>query len=114
MGFLPRFGMGGAGPLRPRHRRVRDRPAADHTEPQGPGPVRRPLLTGGFSGAALGAVAGSTPLGLIAGVVGAVAGTWGGAALRSRLAGSFGSDRPAAFIEDAGAVVLALIAVSLA
>jgi uncharacterized membrane protein len=72
------------------------------------------LLTGGFSGAALGAVAASTPLGLIAGVAGAVAGTWGGAALRSRLAGSFGSDRPAAFIEDAGAVVLALIAVSLA
>ena len=72
------------------------------------------LVTGGFSGAALGAVAASTPLGLVAGVVGAVFGTYGGAALRSRLAASFGSDRPAAFIEDAAAIVLALVAVSLA
>jgi uncharacterized membrane protein len=72
------------------------------------------LLTGSFSGAALGALSASTPLGLIAGVVGAAAGTWGGAALRSRLAASFGSDPPAAFVEDAAAIVLALIAVSLA
>ena len=72
------------------------------------------LVTGGFSGAALGALAASTPLGLVAGVVGAVAGTYGGAALRTRLAASFGSDRPAAFTEDAAAIVLALVAVGLA
>ena len=72
------------------------------------------LLTGGFSGAALGALTASTPLGLIAGLVGAVAGTWGGAALRARLAASFGSDRPAALTEDAAAIVLALVAVSVA
>ena len=60
------------------------------------------------------ALAGGTPLGLVAGVVGAVAGTLGGAALRGRLAAAFGSDRPAALIEDAAAIVLALVAVSLA
>lgn len=72
------------------------------------------LVSGGFSGAALGALAASTPLGLAAGVVGALAGTYGGAALRSSLAASFGSDRPAAFLEDAAALVLALAAASLA
>ena len=72
------------------------------------------LVTGGFSGAALGALAASTPLGLVAGVVGAVAGIYGGAALRTRLAASFGSDHPAAFTEDAAAIVLALVAVGLA
>jgi uncharacterized membrane protein len=72
------------------------------------------LLTGGFSGAALGALAASTPIGIIAGVLGAAVGTWGGAALRSRLAASFGSDRPAALTEDAAAIVLALVTVSLA
>ena len=38
------------------------------------------------------------------GVVGAVIGTLGGAAARGRLAAAFGSDRPAAFIEDAVAI----------
>ena len=37
------------------------------------------------------------------GAAGAVAGTLGGAALRGRMAAAFGSDRPAALIEDAGA-----------
>jgi uncharacterized membrane protein len=72
------------------------------------------LVTGGLSGAALGALAASTPLGLIAGVVGAVAGIYGGAAARSSLAASSGSDRPAAFTEDAAAIIIALIAVNLA
>jgi uncharacterized membrane protein len=72
------------------------------------------LVTGGFSGAALGALAASTPLGLAAGVVGAVAGIYGGAALRTRLAASLGSDHPAAFTEDAAAIVLSLVAVGLA
>jgi uncharacterized membrane protein len=72
------------------------------------------LVSGAFAGAALGALTGSTILGLIAGIVGAAAGTYGGAALRGRLAAHFGSDRPAALIEDAAAIVLGLIAVSLA
>jgi uncharacterized membrane protein len=72
------------------------------------------IVSGGFSGAALGAFAATTAVGLIAGVAGAVIGTHGGAAARARLAEGFGSDRPAAFIEDAVAILLALIAVGLA
>lgn len=62
------------------------------------------LLTGGLSGAAIGAVGGLLVPGLIAGVVGAVLGTYGGAALRGALAARFGRDLPAALIEDAIAV----------
>jgi len=47
-------------------------------------------------------------------VIGAVAGTLGGAALRGRLAVAFGSDRPAAFLEDAAAIALGLLAVGMA
>ena len=50
--------------------------------------------------------------GLIAGVVGAVIGTYGGAEVRARLAGAFGRDLPAALIEDAVAILLALWVVS--
>jgi uncharacterized membrane protein len=71
------------------------------------------IVSGAFSGAALGAAAGGAVLGLIAGAVGAVIGTLGGAGLRGRMAAAFGSDRPAALIEDAAAIVVALIAVSL-
>ena len=53
--------------------------------------------------------AGSWIAGLIAGVVGAVIGTYGGAEIRSRMANAFGRDTPAAFIEDAGAIILGLI-----
>jgi uncharacterized membrane protein len=42
--------------------------------------------------------------GLLAGIAGAVIGTLGGHAFRARLAKAFGSDRPAAFIEDAVAI----------
>jgi uncharacterized membrane protein len=42
--------------------------------------------------------------GLLAGIAGAVIGTLGGHAFRARLAKEFGSDRPAAFIEDAVAI----------
>lgn len=49
--------------------------------------------------------------GAVAGVVGAVIGTLGGAHLRSKLAASFGRDAPAAFIEDAVAVVGAILIV---
>jgi uncharacterized membrane protein len=72
------------------------------------------LVSGGLCGAALGATAGATLLGLVAGVAGAVLGTLGGAEARARLAAGFGRDRPAAFLEDAVAILLALVAVSLA
>jgi uncharacterized membrane protein len=71
------------------------------------------LVSGALSGAAIGASGGALVAGLIAGVVGAVAGTLGGRALRGWLAGAFGNDHPAAFIEDAiaiGAAVLLVVA----
>jgi uncharacterized membrane protein len=72
------------------------------------------ILTGALSGAAVGTAGGSWVIGLIAGAIGAVIGTLGGHAFRARLAAAFGSDRPAAFIEDAVAVGGALlIAVAL-
>ena len=49
--------------------------------------------------------------GAVAGVVGAVIGTLGGAHLRGKLAASFGRDAPAAFIEDAVAVIGAILIV---
>ena len=62
------------------------------------------ILTGALSGAALGASRDSLPLGLIAGAVGAVAGTLGGYEARKRLASAFGRDLPAALLEDVVAV----------
>ena len=67
------------------------------------------ILTGALSGAAIGASGGSWVGGLLAGAVGAVIGTLGGRAFRARLAAAFGSDRPAAFIEDAVAIGGALL-----
>jgi uncharacterized membrane protein len=72
------------------------------------------IVTGGLSGAVLGALAGNWIVGLVAGVIGAVIGTLGGAELRGRMAAAFGSDRPAALIEDALAIGLGLIAVAAA
>ena len=73
------------------------------------------ILTGGLSGAAIGAASGSLLTGLICGVIGAVIGTLGGRAVRARLAAGFGSDRPAALIEDAvalGGAFLIMMALS--
>jgi uncharacterized membrane protein len=69
------------------------------------------LVSGALSGATIGVGAGSWIVGLIAGAIGAVIGTLGGAEIRSRMAKAFGRDTPAAFIEDAGAIVLGLIVV---
>jgi uncharacterized membrane protein len=69
------------------------------------------IVTGGLSGAAIGVAGGSLLGGLVAGVVGAVAGTLGGREFRARLARAFGSDRPAALIEDAVAVGGALLVI---
>jgi uncharacterized membrane protein len=67
------------------------------------------ILTGALSGAGIGTAGGSWVGGLLAGAVGAVLGTLGGRAFRAKLAAAFGSDRPAAFIEDAVAVGGALL-----
>jgi uncharacterized membrane protein len=67
------------------------------------------IVGGALSGATIGAAVGSWIIGLIAGVIGAVIGTFGGAEIRSYLAKAFGRDTPAAFIEDAGAIILGLI-----
>jgi uncharacterized membrane protein len=69
------------------------------------------LVSGGFSGAAIGAAHASMVGGLLAGIVGAVIGTLGGHAFRAKLAAAFGSDRPAAFIEDLVAIGGALLIV---
>jgi uncharacterized membrane protein len=70
------------------------------------------IISGALSGATIGASAGSWIAGVGAGVIGAVIGTLGGgAAIRSRMAKAFESDTPAAFIEDAGAIILGLLVV---
>ncbi|HKY05708.1 MAG TPA: DUF4126 family protein [Blastocatellia bacterium] len=67
------------------------------------------IAMGAFSGAAVGAASGVMVSGILAGITGAVIGTFGGRAFRARLAKTFGSDRPAAFIEDAVAIGGALL-----
>ena len=58
------------------------------------------LLLGGLCGAAMGAAGGVLLAGLACGMVGAVLGTYLGAALRAALARAFGTDLPAALVED--------------
>jgi uncharacterized membrane protein len=69
------------------------------------------VIAGALSGATIAAAGGSWIAGVIAGVVGAVIGTLGGAEIRARMAKAFGRDAPAAFIEDAGAIILGLVIV---
>ncbi|TIO63172.1 MAG: DUF4126 domain-containing protein, partial [Mesorhizobium sp.] len=60
----------------------------------------------------IGATVGATIGGLIAGAIGAVIGTLGGAEARARMAAAFGKDPPAAFIEDAVAIIGGLLIVA--
>jgi len=69
------------------------------------------LISGGVTGAAIGLSGGGLPIGVIGGVAGAVIGTLGGHRLRGWLAATFGSDRPAALLEDGLAVGLAALVV---
>ncbi len=64
------------------------------------------LVSGALCGATLGVSGGSWVLGLVAGVIGAAIGTYGGADLRARLAKAFGRDPPAGFVEDIIAIAL--------
>jgi uncharacterized membrane protein len=69
------------------------------------------ILSGSLAGGTVGAANGSLITGVVAGAFGAVVGTYGGAAMRGRLAAAFGKDLPAALVEDVFAVVLAVGAV---
>ena len=71
------------------------------------------LISGALSGAMVGADGGILWGGLVAGIVGAVMGTLGGAAARSRLATALGHDLPAALIEDAVAIIGAILVVGM-
>ena len=62
------------------------------------------IIVGALCGGAIGASGGALLAGLLAGIAGALIGTLGGHALRAKLAAAFGSDRPAALIEDAVAI----------
>jgi uncharacterized membrane protein len=70
------------------------------------------LATGALAGAAIGMPYGYWLAGLVSGVIGAIIGTYGGAAARAKLAAHFGKDQPAAFIEDAVAIVLAFLVIA--
>jgi uncharacterized membrane protein len=72
------------------------------------------IVSGALTGAALGMVAGTLVIGGVIGAAGAVIGTLGGRAARSALARTFGSDRPAALLEDAIAIGAALLIVRAA
>jgi uncharacterized membrane protein len=69
------------------------------------------LVSGALAGGAIGAAAGMLLAGVLAGIVGAVIGTVGGRMLRARLASAFRKDPPAALIEDAIAIVGAVLVV---
>lgn len=72
------------------------------------------IISGGLAGLLLGLPSGNWIAGLILGAIGAVIGTLGGYEARRGLAQRLGRDRPAAFIEDAVAIILAFGAVWLA
>ncbi|RSV41205.1 DUF4126 domain-containing protein [Sphingomonas sp. ABOLE] len=76
-----------------------------------PGFIGR-LLSGALCGAAIGLAASSLPLCLAAGVAGAVIGTFGGHAARMALSRAFGTDLPAALIEDLTAIGIGAFAVA--
>lgn len=70
------------------------------------------VLLGGLAGATIGTSAGLWIAGAILGAMGAVVGTLGGATARARLAASFGKDRPAALVEDAVAIIGAVLIIA--
>jgi len=69
------------------------------------------IVTGALCGAAIGMSGNQTVLGVLAGVVGSVAGTFGGAKARGFLAKLFGRDLPAALLEDLVAIGITAFAV---
>ncbi|KXF78048.1 hypothetical protein ATN84_24105 [Paramesorhizobium deserti] len=76
-----------------------------------PFPFGGRIASGALCGAAIGIPAGAWIGGLVAGAIGAVLGTLGGYAFRARLAKAFRRDMPAALLEDAIAVIAAILIV---
>jgi uncharacterized membrane protein len=74
-----------------------------------PGFIAR-IVTSALCGLAIGIHGYGMIVSLVAGITGAVAGTFGGAKARSLLAKAFGRDLPAALLEDAVAVGIAAFA----
>jgi len=72
-----------------------------------PGGFGARIVSGALSGAAVGWLI----VGGIAGIVGAVIGTLSGYAARAKLAAALRNDMPAAFIEDAVAILAAIVIV---
>ena len=70
------------------------------------------IASGVFCGAAIGMTANAWIGGAVAGAIGAVIGTLGGADVRGRLAKAFGKDLPAGLLEDVVAVAGAALIVS--
>jgi uncharacterized membrane protein len=75
-----------------------------------PGFIAR-IVTGALTGATIAAAGHSLVAGVIAGIIGAIAGTFGGAAVRAKLAAAFHRDFPAAILEDAAAILIAIFAI---
>lgn len=69
------------------------------------------IISGALTGAALGVAGDVLVIGALLGALGAVIGTLGGRAARGALATQFGSDRPAALLEDAVAIGAAVLIV---
>lgn len=74
------------------------------------GPFAGRVIIGAVVGLVVGLPAGAEVLTAILGAIGAVIGTLGGYEARRRLAQALGRDLPAAFIEDAVAIVVGLLA----
>ena len=68
------------------------------------------IVTSALCGLAIGFPGHGMIIGLVAGILGAVAGTFGGAKARSLLARTFGRDLPAALLEDAVALGISALA----
>ena len=68
------------------------------------------IVMSALCGLAIGISGNGMIIGLLAGILGAVAGTFGGAKARSLLARAFGRDLPAALLEDAAALGIAAFA----
>ena len=78
-----------------------------------PMPFIARIVSGGLCGGALGAASGFLIGGLVAGALGAVVGTFGGYEFRARLVKAIGgNDLPIALLEDAIAIIGAILIVA--
>jgi len=94
-------------------RRTRHGSAAVDAQPHRARPVRRAHRDGGSVGDGVRGGGQIAAVGGVAGIIGAVIGTLGGRTARARLAAVSGTDPPAALIEDAVAILAALLIVTV-